>query len=77
MPPEDAVVVDPGDEVTDLGPVPPSEREEQEAEVDSENQLAGTGSDDTALAITGALVVLIGASLVALTIRRRRVSSQP
>jgi LPXTG-motif cell wall-anchored protein len=77
MPPEEAVAIDPGDQVVDLGPVPPAEEVEQEAEIDQESTLAGTGSSDAPMAITGLVVLLIGGSLVAVSARRRRRHQSP
>ena len=71
VPPEDAAVVDPGDQVKDLGPVPPSEREEQESELDPQTGLATTGHNDAGAAALGLGVFLTGLGLIALVGWRR------
>jgi len=66
MPPVEAVVVDPGNTTIDLGPLTTSERVTLEAEVDS---LAGTGQDQTAMAL-GAIVLIVLGSLLLVGSRR-------
>jgi hypothetical protein len=74
-PPLDGAVVDPGDEVEDLGPLTPSERDQLEGELDPESGLAGTGHDDTELVAIGLVVFLAGIGLTALAGWRRRTST--
>jgi LPXTG-motif cell wall-anchored protein len=79
VPPTDAVVIDPGDQVVDLGPLDEQERIRLEAEVDPPGApQAGFGGASTSpgpsvswLTAAGVLVVLAGGGTFALWRRRR------
>jgi LPXTG-motif cell wall-anchored protein len=65
-------VVDPGDQVMDLGPVSPSEREQQESELDPVTGLPTTGHNDRGAAAVGFAIFAAGVGLTALGSWRRR-----
>jgi hypothetical protein len=69
VPPTEAIVIDPGDKVVDLGQLTPSERVSLEAELDA---LAFTGTNTVLTVGAGALVLMLGAILTLLASRRRR-----
>jgi hypothetical protein len=70
MPPTEAVAVDPGDEVVDLGPLSPPERVELESEVDVD--LAYTGQNLVLVVGLGIVLVVAGFGFVLGTRSRRR-----
>jgi LPXTG-motif cell wall-anchored protein len=68
-------VVDPGDQVVDVGPLSTSEREQLESDLDPAAALPATGHDDVGPAALGLAVFLTGVGLTALAGWRRRTST--
>jgi hypothetical protein len=70
MPAEEAVVIDPGNTLVDLGPLSAAERMELEAEVDAGLATTGSGFGEP-MSLIGGLLVIVGATLLAAAARRR------
>jgi hypothetical protein len=77
-PPVEAEVIDPGDQVDQLGPLNPTERVELDSELHAEEatSLAGTGHNEGDLFVAGLVAVLVGFLLVSLEAWRRRPPSR-